>query len=131
MIDKQTTITGDVAPNIRTEEVQTGTKKTQNTAGEKLKETLDTMIYTNPLLQATKPEDFTQQNFPRYQKDMENILRELLGQMSFLKLVRRAENIMYDSRLENIAESKRLCKFLEEYCHITANQDIPLGYKYL
>lgn len=123
MINKQTTITGEKTP--------IGTETTQDAAKKTLKETLDTMIYTNPLLQRTKPEDLTQENFPRYQKDMENILRELLGQISFLKTTRNPENIIRNNWTENIKEAKRLCKFLEEYCHKVAGVNLSLPYKYL
>ncbi len=64
---------------------ETATKNTQDTTGKILLKELDTIEYSNPLLQRTSSKDITKENFPHYQNDIKDILTQLLAHISFIR----------------------------------------------
>ncbi len=107
-------------------------QKTKNITKKQIIKDLETIKYTNPLLENTKNKNLTEENFSNYQENIKNILIQLLGNISFIKIVFTPEEIIKKDRIQNnLSEAKKQCKFLEEYCIFLNKPNIPLPYTYL
>jgi len=90
--------------------------------------------YSNPLFQSLQSPDFTEENFHIYQKDIGNILVQLMNNIDKFWWDITEKNIDDDWRVEKNMHSIDIqCKLLWEYCLVLARHTgkMFLPYEYL